>query len=131
AAAHRLAMETPEAVGNRYIAAGEPMWMRDFAMVLADEFNPRGYRVPTRPLPYWVMWTIARVNPTVRFALNFVGRVQLVSSDKARRELGWTTRPVRESIVDTAESLLRYGVVRRASADRQAAPLGAPASADR
>jgi len=131
AIAHRLAMQTPEAAGNRYICAGGPMWMGDIAAVLAEEFGPRGYRIPTRPLPYWLMWTIARFNPTVRFALDFVGRLQLVSSDKAERELGWTTRPARESIVDTADSLLRYGVVRRTGADRPAAPLGEPATADR
>ena len=59
AVAHRLAMEVPEAAGNRYIAAGEHMWMGEIARVLAAE----GYRVPTRPLPYWLMWAIGRFDP--------------------------------------------------------------------
>ena len=47
AIAHRLAMERPEAAGNRYICAGEHIWVQDIAKILAAEFNPRGYRVPT------------------------------------------------------------------------------------
>ena len=112
AVAHRLAMEVPEAAGNRYICAGEHLWMGEIAGVLAAE----GYRVPTRPLPYWLMWVIGRFDRTVRLALGYVGVPALVSADKAKRELGWTARPAAESIVDTAESLLRYGVIDRAAA---------------
>lgn len=111
ASAHRLAMEAPAAAGNRYICAGEHQWMGEIATTLAAEFNPRGHRVPTRPLPYWAMWAIARFDPTIRLALSLVGTHQPVSADKAARELGWTTRPAQETVIDTAESLLRYGVV--------------------
>jgi|SRR6185437_42558 len=110
ATAHRLAMETPGAAGNRYICSAEHMWMRDIAEVLAAEFGPKGYRIPQRPLPYWLMWLIARFDPTVRLALTLVGVPQLVSSAKARRELGWTTRPVRDTIVDTANGLISYAM---------------------
>lgn len=120
ATAHRLAMEIPEAAGNRYICAGERLWMGGIAADLAAEFGPRGYRIPTRPLPYPLMWTIARFDKTIRLALTLVGVLPLVSADKAKQELGWTARPARESIVDTAESLLRYGVVRRRAADNHA-----------
>jgi dihydroflavonol-4-reductase len=112
ATAHRLAMETERAKGNRYIVAGDHMWTRDIALVLAKEFDPLGYRVPTRNLPYWLMWTIARFDRTVRLGLGFVGRRELVSADRARRDLGWTMRPVDESIKATGHSLIRYGVVK-------------------
>lgn len=117
AAAHRLAMEHPEAAGNRYICAGGFWWMRDMAGALRAEFGPRGYRVPTGPLPYWLMWTIARFDKTIRLALGFVGVRNGVSGEKIQRELGWASRDARESIVDTAESLLRYGVVPRSRTD--------------
>jgi nucleoside-diphosphate-sugar epimerase len=111
ATAHRLAMETPHAAGNRYICAGEHMWMSDIAAVLEAEFGPRGYRIPSRPLPFWLMWTIARFDRTVRLALDMVEIPVLVSAEKASRELGWTARSARDSVVDSAESLVRYGVV--------------------
>jgi nucleoside-diphosphate-sugar epimerase len=111
ALAHRLAMERPEAAGNRYICAGDHIWVQDIAKILAAEFNPRGYRVPTGRLPYWLMWIIACFDKAVNLALTFVGRKELVSSAKAQRELGWRMRPVRESIIDTARTMIEQGIV--------------------
>jgi dihydroflavonol-4-reductase len=111
AIAHRLAMERPEAAGNRYICAGDHLWVQEIATILAAEFNPRGYRVPTGRLPYWLMWIIARFDKAVRLALGYVGRKELVTSAKAQRELGWTMRPVEETIVDTARTMVEHGVV--------------------
>lgn len=111
AVAHRLAMQRPEAAGKRYILAGEEMWMQDIAKVLADEFNPRGYHVPTGRVPYWLMWTIGRFSPTIRSGLGLIGRPQRVSARQAEQDLGWSMRPVRESIVDTGWSLIEHGLV--------------------
>jgi len=111
AIAHRLAMERPEAAGNRYICAGDHIWVQDIAKILAAEFNPRGYRVPTGRLPYWLMWVIAWFDKAVNLALTFVGRRELVSSAKAQRELGWKMRPVRDSVIDTARTMIEQGVV--------------------
>jgi len=107
AVAHRLALETPAAAGNRYILAGEHVWMREIAAVLAERYE----RVPTGSLPTWILWIVARFDPTIRQAMSFVGRRELVSADKARRELGWSMRPLRDSILDTAESLVELGLV--------------------
>lgn len=111
AVAHRLAMEAPEAVGNRYICAGEHVWMAQMGRILAEEFGPRGFRVPTRVIPDVVVRAIALFDKGLRLTLPTLGRTERLSSEKARRELGWTMRPVRESVLDTAESLVRYGVV--------------------
>ncbi|WP_181781279.1 NAD-dependent epimerase/dehydratase family protein [Pseudonocardia pini] len=108
---HRLAMLAPEAAGNRYIAAGEQLWLGEIAELLAAEYAPRGYRVPTRALPYPLMWAAARFDRTLRTALALVDVPASVSSAKAARDLGWTARPAEESVLATAESLIRLGVV--------------------
>jgi dihydroflavonol-4-reductase len=110
ATAHRLALESHAASGNRYIVAGEHMWLKDIAKVLADEFNPLGYRVPTGGIPEWLGRVIAWFDPTVRTALDHFGRHELVSSEKAERDLGWRGRPARESIVATGYSLIEHGL---------------------
>jgi nucleoside-diphosphate-sugar epimerase len=110
AAAHRLALVTPQAAGNRYIVAGEHMWVREMAAVLAEELNPQGYRVPTGSLPTSVLRVAALFDRTARLALDFVGRREVVSADKARRELGWTMRPMRETLLDTAYRLIELGL---------------------
>jgi dihydroflavonol-4-reductase len=122
AVGHRLAMERPEAAGKRYILAGDQMWMRDIAKVLAAEFNPKGYHVPTGRVPYWLMWIMGRFNQTVRLGLDMIGRPERVSARQAERDLGWSMRPVRESIVDTGRSLIEHGVV---PARGQTTPTGA------
>ncbi|MEV0338296.1 aldehyde reductase [Nocardia sp. NPDC050713] len=111
AVAHRLAMELPQAAGNRYICAADALWMGELAKILADEYNPRGLRVPTRVLPDWLIRFIARFDKGLRLVVPVLGRTESVSADKARRELGWTMRPVRETVLDTAESLLSFGIV--------------------
>ncbi|MGH3171299.1 MAG: NAD-dependent epimerase/dehydratase family protein [Trebonia sp.] len=106
AVAHRLAMEIPEAAGNRYICAGPHVWVRDMAKILAAR-----YRVPTRPHPYAALWAAGRFDPAIRGILSWVGQRELASADKARRELGWTMRPLEETLFDTAASLIEHGVV--------------------
>ncbi|MDP9793281.1 nucleoside-diphosphate-sugar epimerase [Catenuloplanes nepalensis] len=115
ATAHRLAMENPAAPGNRYIVSGPEIWMEEMAVVLAAEFGPKGFRVPARRLPYWLMWLVARFDPTIRLALGFVGRTEPLSARKAIEELGWTTRPTAEMLLATGQSLIDHGLVRPAA----------------
>jgi nucleoside-diphosphate-sugar epimerase len=44
--------------------------------------------------------------PEANLAISVLGIPHVVSADKARRELGWAPRPFRESVIDTAESLI-------------------------
>ncbi|PRY41609.1 dihydroflavonol-4-reductase [Umezawaea tangerina] len=110
---HRLAMETPEAAGNRYIAGDRFLWARGIASVLAERYRPRGYRIGTAAMPYWLTWAIARFDPSVRLALTFWGRQDLTTAAKAEEELGWTNRPPEDSVIDTAESLIQLDLVAR------------------
>lgn len=125
ATAHRLAMESPLAAGNRYICAGESVWLTDMSATLAGEFNPRGYRVPTGTLPYWLMWTLARFDYSLRIGLEFAGRPENVSAAKAKSELDWQPRPLRDTLVDTAYSLVAHGLADdRAERVSSARPAG-------
>jgi nucleoside-diphosphate-sugar epimerase len=106
AVAHRLAMTAPTAAGQRYICAGEQVSLPRIARILADH-----YRVPTRVIPAPLIRLIARFNPAARTAAGYLSRRENVSSDKARRELGWTMRPIEQTVLDTAASLIRFGLV--------------------
>ena len=108
---HRLAMETPDAAGMRFICAGEHYWVQDIARTLAAEFAPYGYRVPTRALPYWLLWVVGRFDATVRMTLGYIGRRELVSHERAHNLLGWSPRPLRDTLADMGHSLIEHGVV--------------------
>jgi dihydroflavonol-4-reductase len=103
------------AAGNRYICAGENVWFGEIAQILGEEFGPQGYRVPRRRMPYWMLWAAGRFDREVRLGLDFVGSAEQVSADKVRRELGWSMRPVRETVVDTGRSVIDLGLVRARS----------------
>jgi hypothetical protein len=69
-------------------------------------------RVPTRELPNWLMRIAALRDPTVKALLPQLGKIRNATSEKAGRILGWVPRSNEESIVDTAQSLLRLGLLK-------------------
>ncbi|WP_327143570.1 SDR family oxidoreductase [Nocardia sp. NBC_01327] len=113
AIAHRLAMTAPQAAGSRYICAGEQVSLPTMARALATT-----YRVPTRVLPDWLIRLTARFNPAARTAARYLGQQERVSAAKARTELAWTMRPIEQTLLDTAASLIRFGLVTDPGAPR-------------
>ncbi|MFN2426979.1 MAG: SDR family oxidoreductase [Candidatus Binatia bacterium] len=111
ALAHRLASETPAAAGHRFIAAVDHVWMQDISRILAAEFGPLGYRPPIGKLPYWLMWVIGRFDKSVRLVLQYVGKREQVSHQKAAQILGWKPRPLRETFIDMANSMIDKGLI--------------------
>ena len=106
---HLLAMTAPAAAGQRFIGSTDFYWMKDMAKILKEGLKAR--KVPSISIPDFLVRLFAIFDPIVRGQLFNLGKRRLVSSDKARRMLGWTTRPTRETILDTARSLQAQGLV--------------------
>lgn len=109
---HVRAMTHPDAPGQRFLGACEFWWMADMATVLKDNLGIRARKVPTRPLPSWMVRLIARMDPVTRSVVFELDKRREAPGEKARRVLGWSPRTVEASIIDTAESLIREGIVR-------------------
>jgi hypothetical protein len=62
--------------------------------------------VPKRVAPDLLIRVMAIFDPSVRSVVGDLGKQQWFSSEKARTTLGWQTRPVADSIEETARSLL-------------------------
>ena len=60
---HVRAMTAPEAAANRFIAAGDFMWMEDIAATLRLHLGSRAGKVPTRRLPDLVFRLSVVVRP--------------------------------------------------------------------
>ena len=108
---HLLAMMAPEASGQRFIASSDFYWMKDIARILKQELGDSARNVPSISIPDFLVRIFAISDPVLRGALIDLGKRRLVSSDKARRILHWTTRPTKETILETAKSLLAEGIV--------------------
>ncbi len=108
---HIRAMLAPEADGQRFIAAGDFYWMADIAKVLKDKLGEKAKKVPTRPLPDILLRLIALFDRPVRSVIPSLGRRHGFTSEKAKRELGWTPRPADATILECAESLIAKGAI--------------------
>ena len=109
---HIRAMTQQAAAGQRYIGAEKFFWMSDIAAVLRQRVPQVAGRVPRRRLPNWLVRLSSRFDPVVRDRLFELDKHRPVSSEKARRELGWRPRNNEDSIADTAESLLEHRIVK-------------------
>jgi len=110
---HIRAMEHPAAKGERFLAAaGDCLSMVEVAQVLKRRMGALAKRVPTRQLPDWLVRVAAIWNAGARQSLPELGKQKHVTNEKARRVLGWAPRSNEEAIVATAESLLRFGLLK-------------------
>jgi nucleoside-diphosphate-sugar epimerase len=106
---HIRAMTSPEAAGQRFLATGEFMWMRDIARVLREGLGADGRQVSTRQVPDFAVRLAARyLDPSLREITPALGRRNRHTTEKARRVLGWQPRPARDTILDCVRSLLAH-----------------------
>ncbi len=103
------AMTAPEAGGERFIAIARFQWMADIAAVLRDRLGPAAAKVPKRAIPDFVVRAMGIFDPSVRSIAGQLGEQVEMSSAKAESTLGWSPRPVEETIVDCARSLSGEG----------------------
>jgi dihydroflavonol-4-reductase len=110
---HLRALQTPGIAGERFIANGRFMKLREIADVLRAQLGSEAARVTTRNAPDWMVRLAAHFVPVAKAVVGELGSVRHQSPAHALAVLGWQTRPVEQSIVDTARSLLDLGIVKR------------------
>jgi dihydroflavonol-4-reductase len=112
AALHVLAMTAPGMDGERFIAQGRFMWMREVAETLRAGLGKGARRVPTRGLPDWLLKLLGNVDATVKMVVPELGRRREASVAHALERLGWRTRDEAQTILDCAHSLIEHGLVK-------------------
>ena len=105
------AMTAPEAAGQRFIAVTQFMWMVDAGKVLRERLGDEASKVPTRTVPDLLVRGLALFDGGIRSVVGGLGKKQEVSSEKARTTLGWSPRPIEDTIAETGETLIHHGVV--------------------
>src|SRR5262245_46817578 len=103
---HIRALDQPAGGGQRFIAVDRFLWMPEVARILRARLGEAGKKVPTRVAPNFLIRAMALFDGGVRSVVGDLGKRSWVSSEKARTTLGWTTRPVEDSIEDCARSLI-------------------------
>jgi dihydroflavonol-4-reductase len=109
---HVKAMVTPGLDGERFIAQGRFLWMREVAEILKTGLGVQAKRVPTRGLPDWLLKLLAGFDATVKMVVPELGRRREASAAHALERLGWQTRDEATTILDCARSLIEKGLVK-------------------
>ena len=109
---HVRALKAPGMAGERFIASGRFMKLREVADVLRAELGAQAPQVTTRNVPDWLVRVAALFNPLARAVVGELGSVRHHDASHAKAVLGWVTRPVEQSILDSARSLIKLGLVR-------------------
>ena len=108
AALEVAAMAAPDSGGERFIATGPFLWMSEVAEILRDRLGPDARKVPRRRIPDLVVRAMAIFDPGIRSVVGGLGQKVTYSSDKARDLLGFSPRPIEDTIVECAQSLIRH-----------------------
>jgi nucleoside-diphosphate-sugar epimerase len=113
---HIRAMTHPAAKGERFLAvAGDFISILQIARILKEHMGAAARRVPARELPNWLVRLASLRDPAVKQILPELGKVKNGTNAKARRILGWSPLSNEESILATAESLIKLGLVKPSS----------------
>ena len=108
ASLHRIALEHPDAIGQRLIAANGFVWFREIAALLTNAYPDR--KVPLREMPNWL----------TRFVSVFIRELGTILKDldvaaqldnSPAKKLGWQPRTPREAILSGAKRLIDLGIV--------------------
>jgi dihydroflavonol-4-reductase len=105
------AMTSAEAGGKRFIAVTEWVWMADTGRILKERLGDRASKVPTRQIPDLLVRGMGLFDGGIRSIVGTLGKRSDLSSDRARDTLGWSPRPIDDTIAETGESLIQHGVV--------------------
>ena len=105
------AMLTPQAAGKRFIANGASIPLQEFALLLDRNFASKGYRVPTRVLPDWLVRFFAILIPKTKPVVDTLGWTFVLSTEQAQSVLGWQPRPYEGTVLEMAQSLIEQSMV--------------------
>lgn len=112
---HLLAMEKPEAAGQRYLAVSDEQFVstKDIANYLKEGLpSDQTKKMPKRVLPNWLLHVVSYFDKSVSLIVPELGVVRPVSNEKARKELNWTPRSARDAVVSSGKSLIEFGLVK-------------------
>jgi nucleoside-diphosphate-sugar epimerase len=110
---HVLAMTNPKANGERLLCVSPPsMKIKEMSQILHERLGAAAKRSPTRNLPNFVVKLNAWFDPAIAMVVPDLGKVKILSNEKAKSLLGWQPRSNVDALVATAESLIKLGLVK-------------------
>jgi nucleoside-diphosphate-sugar epimerase len=110
---HLLAMTSPKAAGERFVAVGdEEMSIAGMSKLLHEKMPEAAKRVPTRHVPNFVVRIVGLWDKEAAGIVHELNRHRMPSNEKAKRVLGWMPRSSEEAVLASAESLVNLKLLK-------------------
>lgn len=119
AKAHILAMIKPYANKKRFILCPYNIPLREVADLLAKEFRPYNYPVPTLHLPNFFFHVGTYFDSTLLSVKDMVNVKPQFSNQQSEALLGITWHTKEEAVIDMAYSLIHHRIIPDKSKDKQ------------
>ena len=108
ASLHRIAMESPTAIGKRLVASQDFMWFKSIAKILDRSYPER--KIATQAMPDFLTKGLSIFIPELREIIKDLGNEKRINNQETIN-LGWAPRDSEDTIIDSAESLINLGLV--------------------
>jgi dihydroflavonol-4-reductase len=108
---HRLAYESLESAGHRFLCSSGFRWLKEMAIYLRENFPDYRKRISIRDMPNFVARIYSFFDGSVRRFLPDLEIKKEMDVSAARTILGWHPRSPEEAIESGAKSLIDLGVV--------------------
>lgn len=110
---HLLAMNKPEAKGERFLAiAGPELSVLDAAQILREKFGKYAAKAPKSEMPDWLMKLMVLFVPKFKDVVPQLGVRRNATHEKAARMLGWSPRSNEECVIASGQSLIDLGLLK-------------------
>ncbi|PWG00282.1 NAD-dependent epimerase/dehydratase family protein [Levilactobacillus bambusae] len=110
---HIAAMQSDQAKGQRYVAANDYLTATEISRILKTDLGSACPHVSLRTIPGGVLKLGARFIAPLRALTPMIGRQFRYTHKKAVDQLDWHPRSGRQTVDDTAKSLLKLGVFQK------------------
>jgi nucleoside-diphosphate-sugar epimerase len=105
---HVAALEHSESIGQRYLATAEYMPFPKVAQVVQELYPDR--KIVQRTVPDWIIRVVAMFGGPARQIINDIGNEKIFDGSMGEKLIGHPFISARDSIRDTAESVIRLGL---------------------
>lgn len=113
AQAHIQAMTRPDCAGHRHIVVTHPVWIKDMALVLKEEFESQGYNVPTAELPNFMIKIASLFDRELKTISPGLGNQARFDSSRMKNVLGIPGREIKSTLLDMAYAMIEAGFIKK------------------
>lgn len=106
---HVAVLEHPETIGQRYLATAEYMPFPKIADIVREAYP--NHKVTMRTVPDWVIRIVALFGGPARQIINDIGNEKIFDGSKGEKLIGRKYISAKQSILDTAESAFKLGLI--------------------